>query len=262
MPEYEKHLYVILYPTAALVGSQYRPEDLARHYTIGPTRHYRGKIIFARVDPSFRHPYFDIDEAMKAVEPHEDGRPKATRYISSYRVLEHLDFQAIGPLYLTSPSGTILRLDHADYEPPGDDTDLRIYAEITPLRMLVLSKLDFVDFGRFITGHTNEIGAPRFLYTQLDVKVDEFMAEFEQNPFMVPPIPNLHPSVLRDAIRELRTVTYKSNKGLSLQSNLDTLSYKMITNGFMFASQTQSRFYPMPNLQEIAKQSPKFFRAM
>ena len=262
MPDYEKRLYVVLYPTAALVGSQYSPEQLARHFTIGPTRHYRGKIIFADVDPSFRHPYFDIDEAMKAVEPHEDGRPKATKYISSYRVLEHIDFSAIGSLYLTSPSGTILRLEHAASEPRNHEAGLRIYAEITPLRMLVLSKHDFVEFGRFITERTNEIGAPRILYTQLDVRVDEFLAEFEENPFMVPPIPNLHPSVLRDAILELRSVTYKSNKGLSLQSNLDSISYKTITNGFMFASQTGSRFYPMPELQEIAKQSPKFWRSM
>jgi hypothetical protein len=262
MPEYEKRLYVVLYPTAALVGSQYTPEQLAKHYTVGPTRHYRGKVIFAEIDPSFRHPYFDIDEAMKAVRPHEDGRPKATRYISSYRVLEHIDFSAIGSLYLSTPSGTILRLEHAASAPRDDEPGLRIYAEITPLRMLVLSRHDFVGFGRFITEHTNEIGAPRFLYTQLDVRVDDFLAEFEANPFMVPPIPNLHPSVLRDAIIELRSVTYKSNKGLSLQSNLDGISYKMITNGFMFASQTESRFYPMPGLQEIAKQSQKFWRSM
>ena len=35
-----------------------------------------------------------------------------------------------------------------------------------------------------------------------------------------------HPSILRDAVIELRTVDYKSNKGLSLRSNLDDVSYK------------------------------------
>ena len=48
--EYQNRLYMILHPTSALIGSQYTPEQLARHYTVGPTRHYRGKVLFAEVD--------------------------------------------------------------------------------------------------------------------------------------------------------------------------------------------------------------------
>ena len=56
--EYQNRLYVILHPTTALIGSQYTAEQLARHYTVGPTRHYRGKVLFAEVDLGFREPVF------------------------------------------------------------------------------------------------------------------------------------------------------------------------------------------------------------
>ncbi|HET6450850.1 MAG TPA: hypothetical protein VFI08_06040, partial [Spirochaetia bacterium] len=109
--EYANRLYVIVHPTSALIGSQYTPEQLARHYTVGPTRHYRGKVIFAEVDVAFRHPYFRIEEAIAELKPHEDGRPKATKFISCYRVLEHIELSALKSLYLTSEEGHCLELE-------------------------------------------------------------------------------------------------------------------------------------------------------
>jgi hypothetical protein len=259
--EYQNRLYVILHPTTALIGSQLSPEQLARHYTVGPTRHYRGKVVFAEVDAGFRDPYFSIDEAIAAIRPHEDGRPKATKFISCYRVLEHMDFSALRSIYLTSEEGHCLELEARPYS-GNESAGESIYAEISPLRMLVLSKLEFAEFGRFITDPGTAIGAPRFLYTQLHLDVSAFMAEYEKNPFMQPPIVNLHPSTLRDAVHELRTAGYKSNKGLSLGSNLDNVSYKLIRKGFMFASQRDQKFYPIPSLAEIEKRNLKFWRSL
>jgi hypothetical protein len=255
-------LYLILHPTAALIGSQLPPEELARHYTVGPTRYYRGKVIFAELDPGFRHPYFAIEAGLADLRPHEDGRPKATKYVSAYRVLEHVDFAALRGVYLTSAEGYCLHLEQGPYSPPPVGRDLRIYAEITPLRMLVLSKMDFTDFGQFITAAANPVGAPRFFYTQVELDIDGFLEEYEANPFMQPPLRNLHPSVLGNAIRELRAVKSKIHKGLSLHSNLDSLSYRAIAGGFMFAGRGESRYYPMPSAAEIEKANLKFWRSM
>jgi hypothetical protein len=259
--EYEKRLFVILHPTSALIGSQLTAAQLARHYTVGPTRHYRGKVIFAELDVAFRNPYFPIDAALKELVPHEDGRPKATKFISCYRVLEHVELSALKNLYLGSEEGTALELAPGPV-PEEPVSGENIYVEITPLRMLVLSKLDFRPFGRFITEPSNPIGAPAFLYTQLDFSTQEFLAEYERNPFMQPPISNLHPAILRDAVHELRTAGYKSNKGLSLRSSLDSISYKLIRKGFMFASQRESRFYPMPTSSQIEKTNLRFWRTL
>jgi hypothetical protein len=259
--EHINRLYLIVHPTAALIGSQLSPEQLAKHYTVGPTRHYRGKVIFAELDGAFRHPYFAIDAALASMQPHEDGRPKATKYISSYRVLEHIDYSALGSLYLTSEEGYSLELPPGPIPAAAGGTE-NIYAEISPLRMLVLSRMDLQAFGDSITDPANSVGAPRFLYTQLDLATDEFLMEYEQNPFMQPPIPNLHPAILRDAIHELRGASYKSNKGLLLGTNLDNFSYRLIRSGFMFSAQKEWKFYPMPSPAQIEKQNLKFWRSL
>lgn len=255
-------LYLILHPTVALIGSQLPPEELARHYTVGPTRYYRGKVLFAELDPGFRHAHFAIDEALGDLKPHEDGRPKATKYISTYRVLEHVDFAALRELYLTTAEGYCLGLAQGPYAPDPNEGELRIFSEIAPLRMLVLSKMDFVGFAQFITDPANPVGAPRFFYTQVDVDVDGFLHDYEANPLMQPPLRNLHPEILATAIQELRSVKTKSNKGLSLHSNLDNLSYRRISRGFMFAARGENRYYPMPDAARIEKANLKFWRCM
>ena len=259
---YDNHLYHILYPNPSLVASQYNPEQFSRHYTSGSTRYYTGKLVFAEIDCNFRNPYFNIDDAIEQLVPHEDGRPKATKFISSYRVLEHIDFQSIQKLYLTTPDGSVLELQEHAYETIHQPGFLRIFAEIAPLRMLVLTTYNFIDFGHNITAPDNTKGAPKFFYTQLDINTEEFLANFEANPFMQSPIPTIHPAKLRDAIHELSIYRTKHTKGLSLDCPLEQIPYKMIRHGFMFSSQKESKFFPMPSLEEIEKNNFKFWRSM
>ncbi|MCG8526726.1 MAG: hypothetical protein MI748_10130 [Opitutales bacterium] len=261
--DYPKRIYAILYPNAALVASQLTPEQFSKHYISGSNRHYDGKMIFAEIDPNFRHPYFKIDETLKEVVPHEDGRPKSTKFISTYRVLEHLDLDAIQSLTLTTAESYCLTLQPEEMkDEPVDPDRLRVYAEIAPLRMLALATHSFKEFGQYITDPSNAKGAPTLFYTQLSLAVDEFLEEFDENPMTVSPIPGLHPSKLRDAIEELRTVKTKNIKGVSLHSSLRKVSYRMIENGFMFARGDKTRFFPIPDLHEIEDKHYKFWRHM
>ncbi len=259
---YQPHLYMICYPNPSLVASQLTPAQFARHYIVGPSRHYEGRIIFAEIDPEFRDPYFDIETGLAGLIPHEDGRPKATKFISSYRILEHISFQAIRRLYLTTPAGYTMFLDPARFEPKPSGNVLRIYAEINPVRMLVLSKSSFAEFGSYITSPTNTKGAPKMFYTQLEFNIDEFLEEFSSNPMMQPPIPGLHPSSLRDAIYEVQRLPAKEHKGLSLDCPFDRIPAPMIRHGFMFASGDENRFFPMPDMATVEKQFYKFYRTM
>lgn len=260
--QYENHLYQILAPNPALVASQLSPEDFAKHYTAGSVRYYAAKVLFAEIDVNFRHPYFRIDEGMAGLIPHEDGRPKATKFICTYRVLEHMELKAIKHLILTTSEGYILALEEAPYAKTHEPGYLRIFAEIAPLRMLVLSSLDFPAFGKYITDPNFPKGAPKQFYTQIELNIEEFLRDFEMRPTMDPPIPGLHPSKLRAAVMELRRNEQKLSKGLRLDSSFDTLPYKLIRHGFMFASQEETKFFPMPSRSEIERINFRFWRAM
>jgi hypothetical protein len=131
MAEYEKHLYLIVFPVNALVASQLNPMAFAEHYTIGSSKHFRGKVIFAEVDISFCNPYFDIDHYLALTVPHPNGTPKRTKFISSYAVLEHVDLKALRSLYLVTPNGKALEIKSAPYTAVNEAGLVRIYQEIT-----------------------------------------------------------------------------------------------------------------------------------
>lgn len=257
---YDNRMYQILYPNQGLVLSQLAPEAFARHYLIGSVRHYSGKLVFAEIDADFRHPYFDIDEAMKSMIPHEDGSPKHTKFVCSYRVLEHMDFDRIKSLYLSSTEAHVLELKPKDYDKTHTQGFLRTFAEIAPMSMLVMSPYDMPEFGKFITEAKNPKGAPKLFYTQIELNVDEFLANFEKNPFMQAPFPFLHPSKLRDAILQMKIKPEKRTKGLALFCPLDQISFKLIRHGFMFASQDKVRYFPMPSLHDIEANHFKFWQ--
>ncbi len=259
---YENRLYQILYPNQALVASQLAPEAFARHYLIGSIRHYTGKLVFAEIDINFRHPYFDIEENLKYLIPHEDGTPKHTKFICSYRVMEHMDFDAIKSLYLSTSEAHVLELKPAEYDKVHQSGFLRTFAEIAPLSMLVMSPYEMPEFGRFITTPHNPKGCPKLFYTQIELNVDEFLANFEKNPFMQAPFPFLHPSKLRDAILQMKIKPEKKTKGLALFCPLDQISFKMIRHGFMFSSNDKHRFFPMPSLHDIETSHFRFWQDM
>jgi len=260
--EIVNHIYQILYPNQALVLSQLSPEDFARHYLIGSIRHYNGKLLFADIDMKFRHPFFRIEEYLQYLVPHADGSPKHTKFICSYRVLEHMDLDCINSLYLTTSQANVLELKPAPYDKIHQTGFLRTYAEIAPLSMLVMSPLGLPEFGKYITRPNNPKGSPKLCYTQIDLNIDEFLAGFEKNPFMQAPFPFLHPSKLRDAILQMKIKPEKETKGLSLFCPLDQISFKTIRHGFMFSSQEGYRFFPMPTLHEIEEKNFRFWQGM
>jgi len=259
---FENHLYMILFPSTALVGSQLSPQEFGKHFISGSSKYYAGKLIFAEVDIGFRHNYFPIEAMLAELHPHADGRPKSTKYVSTYRVLEHIDFDAIQNLYITTPEGYTLTLVPGAYDAKHQPGFIRVFGEITPVSMMVLSDYNFLEFSKHITSPDSFVGAPKMFYTQIDLEIDEFLKEIEANPLMQPPIPDVHPAVLKTSILELRRFKDKRTKGLSLANPLGKISFRNLRHGFMFASQSQNRFFPLPSLEEIEKAHYKFWKYM
>ncbi len=258
---YETRIYMVLFPNATLIASQYDPETFARHYTSGSSRHYSGKVVFAEVDAAYRNDFFDLENILKDLKPHSDGRPKATKFIASYRVLEHVDLSAIGKLYISTEEGHCIDLERGDYDRSHEEA-IRIYAEIEPMHMLVMSRLNPREFGAYITDPSNYKSAPKQFYTQLNIDLPEFLEEFEKNPFQPSPVASLHPSTIRDGFLELRSNSGKKSKGMALDSNLDRISYRLLKHGFTFATKGESIFYPLPDQRTIEAKNLKFWRTM
>lgn len=256
------HLYAILFPSTALVGSQLGPEDFGKHFISGSSKYYAGKLIFVEIDPAYRHPFLKIEEMLKGLTPHEDGSPRATKYVSTYRVLEHLDYDALRDLYITTPEGYTLALKEGPQGPERQAGLIRVYAEINPVSMMLLSDLSFSEFGKFITAPDSRVGAPVMMFTQVEMDPDEFLKEFEANPLLPSPIPDIHPSVLKKSILELRKFKDKHTKGLSPASPLGKISFKNLRHGFMFSSQDKCKFYPMPDPKTIEETNYKFWKFM
>jgi hypothetical protein len=263
----ERHLYLIVHPNHSLVASQLEPERFVRHYVRDSARYFEGKLAFVELDPAFRHPYFDIEGAYAQLKAHEDGSPKATKFISSYRVLEHVAFEAMGDLYFCDASGGFVKLSAesaTSAEAPGarSGEELRVILEIDPVRFIVLTRLSLAGYASFATDPSNAKGAPRMLYTELDLSIDDFMAETEESPYVSSFFPGVHPERLRAAVRELRGSPGKYVKGIALNCPLDRISYKLLRGGFVFASREGVKRYPLLSLDEVEKRYYKFWKNM
>lgn len=260
--EYTPHLYMICYPNAALVLSHLSPDQFGFHYSYGSSSYYAGKLIFAEIDIDYRNDFFKIDEVLKKFKPHKDGRPKATKYVASYRILEHVDIDAVQTLYMVNADGSCYPLPPGEYKETTSENDMRIFAEITPLRTLVLSKYKMQEFGKALTSADNLLGVPRLLYLQVTLDVDDFLRDFETNPFMTTPLEGVHPSKLRDAINDLRRQHRKFTKSITLETSFTKESYRKIRHGFMLMDAKHEKFFPMPTSREIEKNNLHFWKGM
>ncbi len=258
----EKYLYVILYPNYALVASMLPPEQFGRHYNLGSSRYFHGQVLFAQVDTDYRNDYFRLDAALADVKPKPDGSPKRTKFIKSYRVLEHIDLEAFKNLYVTSPIGRVLELEQQPYTKEHLPGFIRTFQEICPLSMIVLSYMSPPEFGRFITDPDQPKGAPKVFFTQIDFDIDKFLADLHEDPFLASPIPNVHTHKLRDQILELRANPYKKVKGISLDSALGRISFLQLRTGFWLASKDEFLFYPIPDRPTLEKDHYDWFRSL
>ena len=258
----DRRLYLVLYPNSSLVASQLEPIQFAQHYAQGSTRSSGGNFLFIEVDPDFRNDYFKIDIAYKDLKPHEDGRPKATKFISNYRTLEHIDFDALHTMFYCNLFGDYVELKPSEYSSAKRGDEMRVFIDINPTRMVALSRYNFADYGKFVTNPDSLISAPVRLYTQIDFNIEDFMTQFDANPFMAFSIPGVHPSRLRDAVTEVRKTPSKDNKGLSLNCPFGEISYKHLRRGFMFASKEKIKFYPLIPLSIVERDFFKFWKTM
>lgn len=264
MADYQKYLYTIIHPNYALVGSMLPPFEFGKHYTLGSSRFFHGQVIFAEIDSSYRDPegYLPIDRHLEELVPKPDGSPKRTKFIKSYRVLEHLELRAFKNLYVTSSLGKVLELKSAPYEKEHQRGYIRTFQEICPLSMIVLTYMSPPEFGRYITDPDQPKGAPKVMFCQIDFDIDYFLSEIEHDPFITSPIPNVHSHKLKEQILELQANPHKRVKGISLDSALGRISFLRLRTGFWIAHRDELLFYPIPNRETLESEHYEWYRSL
>ncbi len=248
------HFYLSLLPEALIV-SMLDPEEFGTYYAVGSAKKSRGQAIFFEVDPTFRHPYFRIDEALKRCVPHEDGSPKASIYVSVYRVLEHVDIDALMDLYLTTQDGRTLGLKSSDQLPPADE-GLHLYQEIVPVSPLVVSRLDPVSFYELIVKTpTSLITVPAITFVELQ------LGELANDPEMglVENLPYSNIDHLRQCLSDVKT-KFVSTKMVD-RTHSPVVPYRCVKNGFFVGNAEKLRYYPMPSADTLRTENYRWFRS-
>lgn len=250
------HLYLSLLPEALIV-SQLDPEEFGFYYAVGSEKKSRGQAMFFEVDLNFRHPFFRMEDALARCKPHEDGSPKASIYVSVYRVLEHMDMDALKKLYLVTMDGRSLALDASDYHPGEHDAEgLHLYQEIVPVSPLVVSRLDPVGFYDLIVKNpTSLITVPAICFAELQ------LGELAFDPVMgiSDNLPYGNSDHLRQCLSEVKT-KYISTKMVDRISS-PVVQYRTVKNGFFVGNGNGLKYFPMPSMQELRSENYRWFRS-
>ena len=164
----KKYLYLSLIPEA-LIASMLPPKEFGSYLAVGTKKRTRGQAIFFEVEPTFKSDYFPLDLVDKLVVTQPDGSPKRTKYVSIYRVLEHISTSYLMDLYLTTDDGRVLGIQKGDYS-RVEKSGLHLYQQIAPTRPRVVSSHDPIGFCREITDRAERVSVPRIVsvsYTHL-----------------------------------------------------------------------------------------------
>jgi hypothetical protein len=254
MAEYTKHLYLSMIPEA-LIASQLTPEQFGVYYAVGSLKKARGQAFFFEIDPSYRHEELPIDEGLARCEPHEDGTPKRSVYLSVYGVLERISLEAILKLYLVTQDGRVLAL-----EPmvgcPEDTAGLHLYQEIAPVHPLVVSTMgprEFFDL--IVKTPTSLLMLPAVFFAELQ------LGELADNPEYgsVGNLPYANMDHLRQCLVDLRTKTVHTK--MVDRTSPASFPYRTLRTGFFLGNQERLMCFPMPSQEELRSKHYRWWRS-
>ncbi len=248
------HLYLSLVPEA-LIASMLSPEEFGNYYAVGTKKKSSGQAIFFEVDPDFRSEFFRIEEGISRCVPHDDGTPKASIYISVYRVLEHIDVSALKKLFLVTQDGRTLGLNPSDTI-PSLDGGLHLYKEISPVSPLVASRLNPVEFYNLIVKNpTSLVALPAIVFAEL--RLDELAEDPERGE--VGDLPYKNMDHLREVLKDLKT----KNVATKMVDRISpaTFSYRTVKNGFHVGNESALIFFPMPTKNELRENNYRWWRS-
>jgi hypothetical protein len=248
------HLYFSLLPEA-LIASMLTPEQFGQYYATGHRYKSKGQAIFFEIDPAFRHPAFNIDEALKQCVAHPDGSPKNSVYISMYRVLEQIPVSALRKLYVSTAHGHTLGLSRSSTMPAGD-RGLHMYHDLAPINSLVVSAQGPQAYYSGITSQPAKfIRFPGLCFVELS------LGALATDPLNGPvgDLPYSFIHHLREALLQV-SPEGKQNK-LVHRVHSPEFPYRMVKGGFYVGNGPELAFYPMPSHETLREDHSAWWRS-
>ena len=237
------HLYLSLIPEA-LIASMLPPEEFGSYYAVGSHKKQRGEAVFIELDPSFRNDFFRIEDGIARCVPHEDGTPKKSVYISTYRVLEHVPAEVFRKLYLVTAYGAALGLESSPL--PESTENLHLYQEIAPVQPLIVSTKDPQSLCEMITHDPSSlIHLPAIAFVELEL--GELATDPEFGSVRDLPYPNINH--LRECLISLNDKEIQ-NKMVNRAGSVN-FPYRSIKDGIYVGNSNSLVFFPFPSREEL-----------
>ena len=249
----QTNLYLTVFPMEALIASQLSPEAFAAYMSVGARKGSAEALIFICINKE--NGPFCWKEARQKCVPHADGRPKRSFYLSIHRVLENLDLETMGDLYLVTRDGRCLALQRpgiggGECQMPEDWDGIGLYKELCPVHPLVVSCRPPGDFGAYMTSPDNRVSVPSLLFADLRIVTTP---EQSQVGSRVGTLFDRRMEHLKSCIEE---VQQRRDKGAKIvdRSYASRFSYGLIKNGVYLCRGQQCLFWPMPS-RDILKET-------
>lgn len=247
------HLYMLCYRFEALVASHLEPEAFGRYMAVGTQKNTKGNLLFFEVLPTLKSTFFRLDDLAGRCLPHPDGSPKRSKYISIYRVLEHLRVEDLGRLYLVTADGRVLGLDAAPYQASEENQGPHLYQELCPVSPLVASSLPPSSFLSFLTDPASPVSIPRLFFADMLVDRDETGRLAGYLPYADP----LH---ILDCIKELERGDSKKTKTVARTPVIHGF-FRTIRKGFFVGDGSATAFYPFPERRVLEVEHARWWRS-
>ena len=230
------------------------PKEFGSYYAIGAQSNAQGEAIFFEIEPDFRSDDFPFEQADERCVPDVDGRLKETVYLSIYRVLEKIPVSALGSLFLVTDDGRTLELERSEYEAETERA-LRLYQELCPVSPMVASRLEPMEFCRFMTNPDSPVHVPRIVFSELilqGLRTDPECGATDDLPY-----PSL--DHLRDVLTELQ-VEDKASK-MVLRHAKGEIFYRTVRSGFFVGGSHDFAFYRFPTIDELERDHHAWWRS-
>jgi len=250
----EHYLYFSVTPEA-LIASGLEPEKFGSYLAVGTQKRARGQAVFFELDIDKMGDIVSKEYIEKNCIPRPDGSPKRTLYLSIYRVLERIPFDALKSLYLTTDDGRVLKLDRGDFVHQKSES-LYLYQELCPVTPRIASTLDPVEFVNYVCNPKNNISVPKLFCVQLD------LGELSNDPIAgnADNLPYTNVYHLRDCLAGLLQNQSKFTKTVVRFFKGD-IQYRTCKNGFFIGDNKTCLFYPFPSKTELDEKYHSWWRS-